>query len=101
MLRKGRNSKLWEYLDASGILEKGSDEEIEAVKRTYWKKYFFEYKKKQRNSKPEYSVYFSKENGEHQTIEHAAKQHHLTVTAFIHSAALAYIRQTYIVPDKI
>jgi hypothetical protein len=101
MLRKGRHSKLWEYLESSGVLEKGSDEEIKAVKRAYWKQYFLEYKRKQRISKPEYTVYFSKENGEHTGVCLAAKQHKLTVTAFIQEATLGYLRNTYIVPDKI
>lgn len=100
MSRK-RNSKLWEYLEASGVLEKGSDEEIKAVRRAYWKNYWFEYKQKQRKGKPEFSVYFSKTNGDYETVERAARKHSLTITGFIHSATLSYIRQTYIVPDKL
>jgi hypothetical protein len=100
-MRRNRHSKLWEYLEASGVLEKGSDEEIKAVKRAYRKKYFLEYKKKQRSSKPEYTIKFSKSNGEHATVTLAAKRHKLTVTAFIHSATLAYLRNSYIVPDRI
>ena len=100
MSRKRRHSKLWEYLESSGVLEKGSDEEIKSAKRAYRKKYLLEFKQKQRISKPEYSVYFSKENGDYESVSCAAKKHNLTITTFIHSATLAYLRSTYIVPDR-
>jgi len=100
-MRRNRHSKLWEYLESTGVLEKGSDEEIKAIKRAYRKKYFLEYKQKQRSSKPGYTINFSKGNGEHASVTAAAKRHNLTVTAFIHSATLAYLRNTYIVPDRI
>jgi hypothetical protein len=99
-MRKNRNSKLWEYLEAAGVLENGTDEEIKAAKRAYRKKYFLEYKQKQRQIKPEYVVNFSKENGEHARILEAAKRHNTSATDFIHSASLAYIEQRFIVPDR-
>ena len=101
MRRNNRKGKLWEYLKSTGVLEKGSDEEIKAAKKTYRKQYFLLYKQKQRANKPEYIITFSKENGEHERITHAAKRHKLTVTAFVHSASLAYLSNTFIVPDKL
>ncbi|HKR06138.1 MAG TPA: hypothetical protein VJY62_15985 [Bacteroidia bacterium] len=92
---------MWEYLDAVGVLEKGTDEEIKAAKKAYRKKYFLEYKQKQRSNKPEYTINFKKENGEHGRISLAAKQHKMTVTSFIRSAVLAYLNRTYIVPDRL
>ena len=100
MSRKN-NSGMWEYLDAVGVLEKGTDEEIKAAKKAYRKKYFLEYKQKQRSNKPEYTINFKKENGEHGRISLAAKQHKMTVTSFIRSAVLAYLNRTYIVPDRL
>ncbi len=99
-MRKNRNGKLWEYLESAGVLEKGTDEEIKAVKKAYRKKYLLEYKQKQRQGKPEYVINFSKENGEHERILKAAKQHNISATAFIHSASLAYIEQRFIVPNR-
>jgi hypothetical protein len=100
-MRKNRNSKLWEYLETSGVLEKGTGEEIKAAKRSYRKKYFLEYKQKQRQNKPEYVINFSKENGEHDRILKAAKRHNMSTSGFIHSASLAYIENRFIIPDRI
>ncbi len=100
MLRR-KNSPMWEYLEASGVLEKGSDEEIKAVKKDYRKKYFLEFKQKQRRNKPEYTVHFTKSNGELGRIVAAAKKHHLTVPALLKSAAFAYLERTYIVPNRL
>ena len=92
---------MWDYLEASGVLEKGSDEEIKAVKKSYRKKYFLEFKKQQRRTKPEFTVHFSKTDGELNRICQAAKRHQLTVPAFLKSAAFAYIERTYLVPNKL
>ncbi len=100
-MRKNRNSPMWEYLEAAGVLEKGTDEEIKAAKRLYRKKYLLRYKQQQRGSKPEYTVNFSKDSGEYERIILAAKRHKMPVTTFLRSAALAYLNRTYIVPDPI
>ena len=100
MLKNSSASGMWKYLDEIGILEKGSDEEIKAAKKTYRKNYLLRFKQEQRKKKPEYNVYFSKENGEYDRIFRAAKKHKMTVTAFVHKASLAYIGKIYIVPDK-
>jgi len=99
MRKSHSNSGMWEYLDSIGVLEKGTDEEIKAAKRAYRKQYFLLQKRKQRTNKPEYTVAFSKTNGEHSRITEAAKKHNRTVTAFIRVAALAYITQTFVVPN--
>ena len=100
-MRKNRHSKLWDYLESTGVLEKGSEDEIKNVKKEYRKKYFFDYKKKQRSTKPEYTINFSKDNGEYESVVRGAKRHKMTITAFIHSSTLAYLQNTYIVPDKL
>jgi hypothetical protein len=99
-MSKKHNSGIWEYLDSVGVLEKGSDEEIKAAKKAYRKKYFLAYKQKQRVNKPEYTINFKKENGEHERIFLAAKKHRMTVTSFIRSSALAYLTQTFLVPNR-
>jgi hypothetical protein len=92
---------MWDYLDSVGVLEKGTDEEIKAAKKAYRKKYFLAYKQKQRSNRPEYTINFRKENGEHGRISLAAKQHKMPVSSFIRSAVLAYLNSTYIVPDRL
>lgn len=94
-----KNSGIWEYLETVGVLEKGSDAEIKAAKKAYWKKYFHVYKQNQRTKKPEYSINFKRENGEHARISLAAKKHNMTTTAFLRCAVFAYLNRTYIVPD--
>jgi hypothetical protein len=92
---------MWKYLDESGVLEKGSDSEIKAIKREYRKKYFLNYKREARKEKPEYIISFSKKNGEYERIVIAAKRHRRTVTSFIREATLAYIEQRFLVPNPL
>lgn len=91
---------MWYYLDASGILEHGTDEEIKAAKKAYRKEYYLEYKRNQRISKPEFVINFSKENGEYSKVSHAARNHRMTMTAFIRSSVLAYLDQSFLVPNS-
>src|SRR5437773_1380391 len=100
MLRRNRYSKMWKYLEAAGVLEKGSDEEIKATKKAYRKKYLLEHKQRQRVNKAEFTLGFSKANNEYQRVSLAAKRHKMTITAFLRSAVLAYIGNIYIVPDR-
>jgi len=98
MSRKTNNG-LWEYLERTGILENGTDEEIKAAKKAYRKEYLLKYKQKQRTHKPEFNVNFSNEKGEYHKIKEAAKNHKLTITSFIRRATIAYINQKFIVPN--
>jgi hypothetical protein len=91
---------MWDYLESSGVLEKGTDEEIKAAKRTYRKGYMLNYRRNQRTHKPEFIVNFSNEKGDYQRVESAAKRHKMTITAFIRSAVLAYLEQSFIVPNQ-
>ncbi len=93
-----RTGKIWEYLDNIGILEHGTEEEIKMAKKTYRKEYLLKYKQEQRKKKPEFTVNFS-QNGEYSKVSNAAKSHKMTVTRFIHEAVLAYISQTFVVPN--
>ena len=92
---------MWEYLESVGVLEKGSDAEIKAAKKAYRKKYLLEYKQTQRIKKPEYTINFKKDNGEYSRILLAAKRHHMTISAFLRLAVIAYLNRTYIVPDPL
>jgi hypothetical protein len=96
-----KKSGIWAFLDASGVLEKGTEDEIKAAKKEYRKQYLLNYKRKQRTSKPEFAVCFSKDNGEYSKILSAAKKHKSTIPAFLKLATHAYISKTYIVPDRL
>jgi len=92
---------MWAFLDASGVLEKGTEEEIKAAKKAYRKGYILSYRKKQRANKPEFIVFLSKINGDYSRISLAAKQHRMPITTFLRASALAYTNKTYIVPDRL
>ena len=91
---------MWEYLDSIGILENGSDEEIKQAKRAYRKKYFTLHKRKQRALKHEFTLRFSKDNGEFVNIANTAKKHNMKISEFLKSAVMAYIEQSFVVPDQ-
>jgi hypothetical protein len=99
----GRQKKLkglWLYLDQSGVLEKGTDAEIKAVKKQYWKKYFLAYKQTRRKDRPEFPIGLSKKNGEYARVKKEACSHGMTTTSFLKKAAFAYMSKTYLVPDR-
>ena len=98
-MAKRTSKQLWDYLEASGALATGSDQAIKAAKHAYRKQYLLDFKRKQRKSKAEYTVTYSKNNGEHSRIRHGARKHGMTVTAFVRKAALAYLDRTYLVPN--
>ncbi|MBP6977632.1 MAG: hypothetical protein KBB71_04890 [Lentimicrobiaceae bacterium] len=97
---KKHKGGMWQYLESSGVLEKGTDEEIKLAKKRYRKGYYLKYKQNQRQHKPEFTVNFSNEKGEYSTIEHAARKHKMSVTAFIRASALAYLNRSYLVPNQ-
>ena len=92
---------MWAYLDAVGVLEKGTAEDIKVAKHAYRKSYLLNYKRLQRIDKPEFIVWLSKSNNDYSKISIAAKQHRMTITTFLRAAALAYINKTYIIPDRL
>lgn len=100
MSNRRRHSAMWDYLDSIGILEKGTEEEIKAAKKAYRKDYFLSFKRNQRTRKPEYTVNFAVENGEHGRVVKAAQRHKLAVSGFIRASTLAYLNNTYLIPDR-
>ena len=92
---------MWDYLEKSGVLEHGNDAEIKAVKREYRKKYFLEFKRQQRKNNPEFTVHFSKGDGQYSRIAEASKKHHLSIPAFLKAATMAYLERNYIVPNRL
>ncbi len=89
-----------EYLDKSGVLVNGSEDEIKAVKKEYRKKYLLEYKRWQRKNKPEYTVHFSGEREEYGRLKKAATEHKMKISGFIKSAVFAYLSKTYLTPNR-
>jgi hypothetical protein len=99
MKRRRLNSKsnLYSHLKSNGVLENGNHEEIQKVKKEYWK----EYKRKWRNNKRkmvnEITISFTQE--EFKEISTESKRHKLNRTKFIKQACFAYLNKSFIVPD--
>ena len=91
---------IWAYLEERGVLEHGTEEQIKRAKQEYKKIYILSYKRKQRQTNPEYIISFSSEKGEYKKVADASKEHKTSITQFIKQATLAYMDKTYIVPDK-
>lgn len=100
MRRLAKNGGMWEYLEEAGVLENGIDAEINAAKRAYRKIYFRGYKREQRMQKPEYTISFAKDNGEFETVLKGARKHKLSVPSCVRQATLAYLNQTFLVPNR-
>lgn len=100
MMKNKKDSNLWAYLEALSVLEHGTDAEIKAAKREYWKSYYAKYRRAQREDKPEFSVPLSKKNGDYGKMALGAKRHHMTITTFIRKAALSYMDRSYLVPNQ-
>lgn len=100
-MKKSRNRGMWEYLESiPGLLERGNDLEIKEAKKAFRKKYLTEYKRKQRSERDEFMIDFVKDSIDYGLISTEAKKHNLSVPTLLRSATLAYLKQTFIVPNK-
>lgn len=98
-MKHKHNSKLHAFLDEQGVLEHGSEDDIRAAKRVYWKSYYKRYRTAQRAEKPEYNVALSRKNGVYGKVALAAKRHKMTITQFLRTATLAYLDRQYVCPN--
>jgi len=89
---------LREYLDQSGLLANGTEDEIAAARMAYRKGYKTRHKRLQRKEGREVGVLLARSH-EYARIETAAKKHRLSVPSFLKAATFAYLEKTYIVPD--
>lgn len=100
MPRGKRTDEYWKYLESSGVLENGSEEDIQKVKRAYRKKYLTKLKKQHRSLRPEFIVGFNKANGDYERVKTASERHSLKTPTFIRVATLGYINNLFVVPNK-
>lgn len=92
-----RNSALWIYLEESGILEHGSPEQINAIKREYRRKYLKNYKSTRRKQGLEVVVTLSEK--ERERLHKQARRHQLSLPRFLRQSSIAFLNQTYLVPN--
>lgn len=84
-----KQSGLYQYLEASGVLAHGSPADIEQARRTYWKHYKAQWRKRKRSETKSITVSFSKQ--EYAAIARNAQK--ITPTAFVHTAAVTFGKQ--------
>lgn len=99
MRKVGNIPTLREYLDQSGVLVNGTDDEIKTVRRQYRKIYKTQHKRIERRENKEVSVLLSRSR-EYVRIASAAKKHTLSIPSFLKFSSLAYLDKTFIVPDR-
>jgi hypothetical protein len=99
MKKRTLNSKsnLYAFLKSSGVLENGTHDDIQKVRKEYWREYKRIWRIKKRKTENEITISFASE--EFKEISFESKRHNLCRTKFIKQACLAYINKTFIVPD--
>ncbi|MBK6545768.1 MAG: hypothetical protein IPG12_10925 [Saprospiraceae bacterium] len=95
--RLNSESNLYAFLNSSGILKSGTQEEIQKVKMEYWRQYKKNWRNNKRKQDKEIAVSFSKDEFKEITLE--AKKHKLSRTQFIKQSCFAYINKSFIVLD--
>lgn len=97
MLRKNKyGSGVYAFLETTGVLERGTDEEIKRMKARYWAQYRKQWKKNKRclSKTVEIQLTFK----EQKVIAKLAEQQCQSVARFIKNAALSS-NQRYISPE--
>jgi|GEM_PF-688955 hypothetical protein len=89
---------LKEYLFASGVLEYGTLEEIEELKREFRKNYLYEKVRAFRSDRRSVSLTFPLKDAA--TFEKNAAYHNMKLAAYIKACVYAYVNQGFIVPDN-
>lgn len=97
MSKQKHMQSVYAYLESSGVLDGGTDEAISQARKEYWRRYKASWRKQKRATEKEITVSWDKE--ELQLLTKTSKYHHMSRTAFIKSATIAYINKAYVVPN--
>lgn len=99
-MRRKLNSKssIYSFLKSSGVLESGTPDEIQIVRKEYWREYKRNWRKQKRKTEKEFAILFKAD--ELLDLNKEAKRHNLSRTKFIKQACLAYMEKSFIVPDN-
>ncbi len=90
-------SSIYAFLKSSGVLENGSHDEIQKVRKEYWREYKSRWRRNKRRIEKEISISLTQD--EMKYIGEQAKRHKQSRTKFIKQACFAYINNSFIVPD--
>ena len=97
--RNDHKSSLYQYLDEIGVLENGTEEEIQTARALYWKNYKRLWRKQKRKVEKELRTSWTAD--ELKDLTKASKLHKMSRVKYIKSATIAYSNKAFIVPDKI
>ncbi|QGY44846.1 plasmid mobilization relaxosome protein MobC [Maribellus comscasis] len=92
-----QNKNLFLYLQSLGLLEHGTEEQIERAKQDFKKLQQNSYATKFSQSHKRKSVYLTQK--EMSVLMTAAKRHGMRLGTFIRFAALAYVKTEYLLPS--
>jgi|GEM_PF-6127980 len=96
---KSKGSSLMTFLYDSGIYDREHTlEDINALKRRYWREYKSQWRKNKRANNCEYTVYYS--HRENKAIARAATAYGRSPTRFIHDIALSISKENRLVPNE-
>jgi hypothetical protein len=95
--RINSKSNLYAFLKSCGILEKGTQDQIQKVKKEYWKEYKRKWRRSKREAEKDITISFTQD--EMDRISDEAKRHKLSRVKFIKQSCFAYINKTFVVPD--
>ena len=84
--RNKKSCGVYAYLDASGVLENGTGEDIEQAKDQYWKQYRKQWKKGKKLESKAIKVVFNFQ--EYRTIKRQAEKYKTNPTCYIKQSAL-------------
>jgi predicted HicB family RNase H-like nuclease len=96
-MKRNKKGGIYAYLEASGILEHGSHEQIQEVRRQYWKTYRKEWHKRYTQGMKSFVIRFSPY--EHQKIAEAAARHKRSINSYLRATVIGYSQQKLIISD--
>lgn len=90
---------LKEHLASLGMLGKEVDNAVlDKVKKQYYKEYHRQYYKQYKDRRIRVETRFSK--SEYALLKQSARRHHKRASTHLKESALAYMEQSYVVPDE-
>ena len=92
-----QQSQLWQWLSENGYTDAG-EEKLNEGKQIYKRLYQKLYQRKRRKERP--SVLVSLSPTEYEQLHIASGKHNTSLAPFIRESALAYLNQSFLVPDE-
>ena len=89
-------SQMWAWLEANGYTE--SPEKVAEGKKAYKRMYHKEYYHKRKEERPRLKISFDQE--EYEELKAASEAHIQPLAPFIKDSALAYLNQSFLLPDE-